>query len=1168
MNNQKSKKDNVSPQIKLNNLMKLYWEQNPYIKDSSINHELEIRFGLLADDDKVKELAKKNIYIYNDPLSKIDYENVIGKLKSLGFSNINNEGDYKLRIQNEYIHPRKGTFMTSNIRTEINGYAGIQSYCKNNSIKALLDSYKVPGGIQFYRKEKFRYDNKPIPPIYFNDFNFRVGYNKETMLKEHSGIIRDIVDTWDKSKKIFRYLNRITMTHPDIPINVDLSIVKTSSNYKLAYTTTEARLFESNETIEIELEIDNNRIGPGTGFDSAEKVLLSLRKSIKYILMGLQGTNYPVSYPELHTIELKYMKLIHNRDYSFNYEVVPKNFIGPSSSTLQIKNVAPINENAKFPNIRDNYTVTDKADGARNMLYISNKGLIYLISSSMNIMFSGAKTLNNDLFNTLLDGELISHDKYGKYINLYAAFDIYFINKEDVRSYNFIPENKDDTNRKFRLDILKDVIKNLKPTSIIENEISPIRIDSKTFYPTYSESNIFEGCNTILSRIKEGLFEYNTDGLIFTPANLGIGKNRYEKENSIYKKSTWNSSFKWKPPEYNTIDFLCTTEKVDGKDKISYLYQDGINTSQMSQIDQYKTIQLRCGFNENRHGYINPCQDVLDDNVEVEDKKEREKKYDPVQFYPSNPPDENAGITNIMLRRDDSGVNQMYTEENEIFEDNTIVECRYEIDNDEKWRWIPLRVRYDKTSELRRGIKNYGNDYNVANSNWHSIHNPITEYMLMTGNNIPDEIANDEVYYNRLSRHSDTKLLRNFHNLYVKKLLITSVSRTGDSLIDYAVGPGGDISKWKEAQLSFVFGIDVSPDNIENRISGACARYLTERKDFENIPRAIFLIGDSAKNIRSGQAMETDKGSRIARAIFGNGPTDVDSLGKNVKKLYGKGEEGFNVSSCQFATHYFFKDMDTLQGFMRNVAECTKLNGYFIGTCYDGNTIFNLLKNKEINENINIYNGKNKIWEIVKKYEHTEYPANAQSLGYEIDVYQDSINKTFPEWLVNYDYLLRIMENYGFQPLTRKEAQDIGLPNSTGLFSELFALMENEIEKNPSLKNKYGNSQKMESYEKKISFLNRYFVFKKVMHVNTQKIVLETEEDIIIDKEVEAELSSDEEEYKNEKEKEQEIEKEIEEKTDKLETDKSKEKKNKKSTKKSPKKPIKKLSKKIILQED
>ena len=31
----------------------------------------------------------------------------------------------------------------------------------------------------------------------------------------------------------------------------------------------------------------------------------------------------------------------------------------------------------------------------------------------------------------------------------------------------------------------------------------------------------------------------------------------------------------------------------------------------------------------------------------------------------------------------------------------------------------------------------------------------------------------------------------------------------------------GDLSKWIDAKLSFVYGIDVSKDNIENRIDGA-----------------------------------------------------------------------------------------------------------------------------------------------------------------------------------------------------------------------------------------------------------------------------------------------------------------------------------------------------------
>ena len=52
-----------------------------------------------------------------------------------------------------------------------------------------------------------------------------------------------------------------------------------------------------------------------------------------------------------------------------------------------------------------------------------------------------------------------------------------------------------------------------------------------------------------------------------------------------------------------------------------------------------------------------------------------------------------------------------------------------------------LRVRYDKTEEYRKKLPMYGNDYRVANNNWHSLHNPITEHMLRTGNNIPDQLG-------------------------------------------------------------------------------------------------------------------------------------------------------------------------------------------------------------------------------------------------------------------------------------------------------------------------------------------------------------------------------------------------------------------------------------------
>ena len=50
----------------------------------------------------------------------------------------------------------------------------------------------------------------------------------------------------------------------------------------------------------------------------------------------------------------------------------------------------------------------------------------------MNIIFTGAKTENKDLFETLLDGELIIYDKSGDFINLYAVFDIYYFKNSSI----------------------------------------------------------------------------------------------------------------------------------------------------------------------------------------------------------------------------------------------------------------------------------------------------------------------------------------------------------------------------------------------------------------------------------------------------------------------------------------------------------------------------------------------------------------------------------------------------------------------------------------------------------------------------------------------------------------------------------------------------------------
>jgi mRNA (guanine-N7-)-methyltransferase len=359
--------------------------------------------------------------------------------------------------------------------------------------------------------------------------------------------------------------------------------------------------------------------------------------------------------------------------------------------------------------------------------------------------------------------------------------------------------------------------------------------------------------------------------------------------------------------------------------------------------------------------------------------------------------------------------------------------------------------------------------------------------MIATGEDIPGIEVSDDIYYNSVTNDKLTQGMRDFHNLFVKKSLIQGVSRRGNILIDFACGKAGDLPKWISSQLSFVFGIDIAKDNIENRLNGACARYLNFKKTTSNMPYALFVNGNSALNIRDGMHMFDDKANEIVKSVFGLS-TANKTLGPAVTRQQGKGQNGFDVASCQFAMHYMFKDKSTFYNFIRNVAECTKLNGYFIATCYDGKTIFNLLKKKEEGESKEIFVDDKKIWSVTKLYDAVTFEDSENCLGYKIDVYQDSINQSLPEYLVNFDFLTSTMDKYGFSLVTREEARQMRLPEGSGMFSELYNSMQHEIKKDPKKETDYKSAPFMKDYEKDISFLNRFFVYKKTSTRNAEKL--------------------------------------------------------------------------------
>lgn len=1000
---------------------------------SNEDTELEVRFGTKGERI-TKEILDKTIH----------------KLKSNGFKSISN--NYTLKIQCEFNDPNTGRKKISSVRTEISGLPNIQTYCKTNKITN--PNGRVLDGIQFTKKgplfiEK-NGEKERILPHDVDEYNFRLSLQKDFNISEKDGIVKGIISNWESSKKIFRYVKRTTYRDYDLPFKIDISIVKMSNKNSKhfmipTYTILESNVFNNPNVYELEIECDRLERG---------KPLLY--KTITTVISGIQNSNFPIKKSEKIEVNNSYYNIV-NGEY-LERKLVPKNFIGPSSISLEMHHLQKESE----INILNDYCVTDKADGIRKLLFINSTGRVYMYDVNMNIEFTGLVNTVDGLNNTIIDGEHIQQDKIKQLYNNFAAFDIYYYNSQDIRNIPFIDESKQN-----RLTILNATIKKLKFKG------SSLNVVAKRFYKS---KNIFYDCKSILNTLDK--LPYETDGLILTPSKLGVGK---EDDNSkiVNYKKTWLKSFKWKPAEFNTIDFFITTKKnKDGTDDIKNLFEDGISSTRISNLKEYKILILRVGYDQSKHGYINPLESVINNEANRDGNLDSVNNYKPVKFYPMEPSDPNAGECNIIL---DSITKNMFCENSDIIEDNAIVEFKYVASNKENFKWVPIRVRYDKMAELRAGFKNYGNAYHVAESVWKSIHNPVTTSILSGETEIP--IANSDIYY-KSSDINRTRSMRDFHNLYIKKKLINGVANDGCTLMDLAVGKAGDIPKWNNARLSFVYGIDISRDNIENKKDGACARYLDMKNKKKRIFDAIFVPGDSSKDMESGEAFYSEKISKINQAIFGKGPKDVKKLGEGVYNLYGKARDGFDIVSCQFAFHYMFENKRKLNNFLTNVSRYCKIGGYFIGTCYDGRKIFNLLQSKKIGDSLRKICEDKCEYELTKQYEHDSFENNESSLGYAIDVYQSSINNVLTEYLVNFDYLKIVMENFGFVLIDELEAQTMQLNSGITNFETAYNNMESYIKLNPSEKKYFGKSLSMSDEEKYVSFLNNYFIFKKVRNID------------------------------------------------------------------------------------
>lgn len=1022
---------------------------NDWSKDTKFELETTFGSGGIVDSNTFLQIAQR--------------------LRTKGFEDIPQE-DY-LNI----ITPK-------HIRFTLQGLGILQSYCKDDSMNDKVFS-------AMFKDRAFADSNLDI-----NEYDIRFKVRREEGLSNDDPRVTDLVRTWATQKKAFRLIRRWSFLGKGI--RVDLSMVRQSpkvpgkSEYIMSTTFLENNVLNEVPQYEVEVELLHH-----TDYtDTPEKALRALISGVGEVQRAIQKNSLLIRKSITNSVRNEYQQLTST-----------EKFRGVGPVTIQVKNIIPEMDEA-IPNVRTGYNVTDKADGLRAMGFVNKSGELFLIDQSMNVYRTGLK--NKACASSLVDGEWVTMSNDNRAINHYLLFDIYYhmdgkivsqlpfatfkdglIDPASESRYNHLK----DWNEKWRLDI--EVI----AKGVTDSSRLIVALKHFEFGIAGNDSIFKRGCSTILdtSRI------YHTDGLILTsnlqtiPEKPGV---RFEQQ------------FKWKPSKDNTIDFLINFEKdpsIPSVDKVTTT----IHPSSESTI-QFKTMRLYVGGSKSSVDE-NPRAAILFEEM-IGKEKDENRRYRPILFNPVDFQDTMANTCNIVIETNPETLEEyvMTEDSKEPITDKSIVEMRYDPAREPGWRWIPSRIRHDKTERLLRAIARGGtikysgmmNDEGVANSVWNSIHDPVTESMIRSGNEEPSEseiknlqkVRESDIsrkYYERKAPMQNMALikgLQDFHNKYIKNEILLKRTLAGGNkmVLDVACGKAGDLYKWKFNNAKYVVGIDYAGDNITNPNDGAYKRYIELIREFgpNRVPKIAFAIGNSSKNIVDGSAGANTEERDILRTIFGRVAPEGFVPKYIEHSMNGLYRDGADVVACMFALHYFFESKTSLDGFIKNLADTVKIGGYFVGCCFDGDRIFNLLRGVELGHSRSGQEGDVPIWTITKKYEKDDLVPDETSVGLGIDVEFISIGSKHTEYLVSFDYFKQRLAEIGLHLLSRNESDALHLVNSTATFDISYAMVEKEQSKE-SGKKKFSMTDSV----KEFSFLNRWFIFKRRDTISEEESKIEEE---------------------------------------------------------------------------
>lgn len=266
--------------------------------------------------------------------------------------------------------------------------------------------------------------------------------------------------------------------------------------------------------------------------------------------------------------------------------------------------------------------------------------------------------------------------------------------------------------------------------------------------------------------------------------------------------------------------------------------------------------------------------------------------------------------------------------------------------------------------------------------------------------------------------------LRVFHN-WIKRELITQAANhlrenyniQNPKLLDLAVGKGGDIGKFLDNHVTNMIGFDIDNGSI-----------MEAKKRYEQMKRENMKKGGAPLNYRF-YVIDLSKKENLP---------EINILIRGMK---------FDIVSCQFAIHYFFKNEDSLENLIKIAGSYINKNGFFIGTTVNGDMLKKIFVNTKIIET-DLFKIENMSTQLDQDYGN-KYLV---SLGSKDDKGHYFVGKPSEEYLVSLEILKKVCSKYNLMY--------IGSIN----FDEWYSSY---------------NKETLSPNEKEYSFLNFSFVFMK-----------------------------------------------------------------------------------------